>query len=90
MGMQYTDTVVTGLGLKGTALSIHVQMVDSTTGPEVTSKRWYDCCQCGMSFPRTKVVFFRGAPWGIPCGDYKDIRQLAQVGQEHTVRAGNP
>lgn len=88
MGMNYTDTVVTGSGPQGTALSLTVKMVDDTTGPEVTGKKWYRCVQCGMAFSRTDVVFFRGAPYGIPCTDYKDIRQLARR-QADVVRSGS-
>ena len=83
--MNYTDTVVTGQGPRGTALSIHVQMVDDTTGPEVTGKRWFRCCQCGQAFSRSDVVFFRGAAWGIPCTDYLDIRQLARRQNDEAV-----
>ena len=86
MGMQYTDTVVTGSGLRGTALSIHVLAVDDTTGPEVAGTRWYRCSQCGMAFPRKEIVFWRGTPWGIPCGDYTDIVQLAKARDTSVVR----
>lgn len=78
MGMHYTDTVVTGSGPFGTALSLTVAMVDSTTGPEVTGRRWYDCAICGLSFPRHQIFMYNGRPYGIPCTDYQDIRQLAR------------
>jgi hypothetical protein len=78
MGMTYTDKTVTGSGPQGTALSLTVQMVDDTTGPQVTGRRWYRCTMCGMVFPRTEVIFWRGGIYGIPCTDYLDIRQLAR------------
>lgn len=78
MGMKYTDTVVTGSGPKGTALSLTVAMCDSTTGPQLTHGRWYDCVICGLAFPRNKVMLYKGRAYGIPCTDYKDIEQLAR------------
>ena len=84
MGMQYTDVVVTGSGPRGTALSLTMAMVDSTTGPEVTGKRWFDCAICGLSFPRSAIRFYLGRPYGVPCTDAQDIAQLARRASANT------
>jgi len=87
MGFIYTPVTVTGPSstfngyqspYSAGTVSLVMQQPDDVTGPEREGKRWYRCQLCGLSFPRSKIVFFRGVPYGIPCTDYKDIRQLAR------------
>jgi hypothetical protein len=40
----------------------------------------YSCYACHQDFDASKVMFFRGRPYGIPCGCSKDINQLKSKG----------
>lgn len=76
-GQKYTQITVGGTGDRsGSSLSIWVS--PDATGPRRYGEPWFRCCQCGMDFPKSKVRFFRGKPYGIPCTDYKDIAQLVR------------
>jgi hypothetical protein len=46
------------------------------TGTPSYEKR-YSCYACHEDFSKKDVCFFRGRPYGIPCGCAKDIGQLA-------------
>lgn len=36
----------------------------------------YSCYACHQDFSRRDILFFRGRPYGIPCGCSKDIGQI--------------
>lgn len=39
-------------------------------------QRSYRCVICGRAFKEKDVQMFRGKPYGVPCGDYKDIESI--------------
>ncbi len=39
-------------------------------------EKWYRCHICGFNYPESEVVFFRGKPYGIPCGCADDIPDI--------------
>ena len=77
-GQKYSTLVVEGSAPNASGLSLSVQVTPDVTGPRRYGEPWYRCCQCGLSFPRSKVQIFRGKAYGIPCTDYQDIAQLAR------------
>lgn len=39
-------------------------------------ERSYRCVVCGLAFKESDVILFRGKPYGIPCGDDRDIKGI--------------
>ena len=58
--------------IDGRIITSPVDGTDSST----QRGKWERCVQCGLSFPRIKMRVFRGAWYGVPCGDYKDIKSI--------------
>lgn len=52
-----------------------------------TFRKWDRCYSCGIEFPEDELMEFQGRKYGVPCGDYKDIPQLASRGKSTTRRA---
>lgn len=77
-GQSYDQITVTGTSPTYTGSSFSMYRTLDATGPRRYGEPWFRCCQCGLDFPRSQVVMFRGKAWGIPCTDYKDIQQLAR------------
>lgn len=44
--------------------------------PGISGERSYRCVVCGLAFKANNVVMFRGKPYGVPCGDSKDIKSI--------------
>lgn len=53
-----------------------VQQPSDGNVPGQIGQRSYRCVKCGFAFKEKDVQFFRGKPYGVPCGDYKDIRSI--------------
>lgn len=49
-------------------------------------QRSYRCVKCGLAFKEKDVELFRGKPYGVPCGDYKDIRSILMKERSERVR----
>lgn len=77
-GQHYTILEVTGSAPNASGLSLSVYYTPDVTGSRRYGEPWFRCCQCGMSFPKSKVRIFRGKAYGVPCTDYLDIFQLAR------------
>lgn len=44
--------------------------------------KWKECDICGMAYPETQVVHYRGKDYGVPCGDARDIIDLVRERQD--------
>jgi hypothetical protein len=77
MGMNKTiDTVV----IDGVTYE-----VPSNGNPNgVKFERSYECAICGLEYRRSDIWFFRGTPYGVPCGCSKDIPSI--IKSEDPVR----
>jgi len=45
------------------------------SGPPSFERR-YSCYACHLDFSKRDVLFYKGRPYGIPCGCSRDIDQL--------------
>lgn len=43
---------------------------------EPTGQKRYTCYACHQDFQRGEVMFYKGRPYGIPCGCSRDIDQM--------------
>jgi hypothetical protein len=43
--------------------------------------RSYECTVCRQFWKENQVIMFRGKPYGVPCGCFRDIRKLASGGK---------
>jgi hypothetical protein len=77
-GQHYERITLTGTAPNASGLSLSVYQTLDATGPRRFGEPWYRCCQCGFSYPKSKVRFFRGKVYGVPCTDDRDIAQLAR------------
>jgi hypothetical protein len=77
-GQTYERITILGSPPNASGLSLSILQTLDATGPMLTGEPWYRCCQCGMDFPKSKVRFFRGKAYGVPCTDAQDIAQLAR------------
>lgn len=59
-------------------------MLLASTGdlPSGSGLRGYECSVCGLSYVRSKITFFRGTPYGIPCGCNTDIAGIRRDERE--------
>lgn len=44
--------------------------------PSGQAERAWPCWVCARPFRESQLTWFRGKPYGIPCEDYKDIRNI--------------
>jgi hypothetical protein len=56
--------------------------VNSGTPPGVEFMGSRACAVCAQLYKYKDLVFFRGAYYGIPCGDYKDIKGILRREQD--------
>jgi hypothetical protein len=49
-------------------------------------ERSYRCVVCGAAFKEHDIQIFRGKPYGVPCGCYKDIRSILLEERAHRYR----
>lgn len=42
----------------------------------VKFERSYECAICGLEYRSSNIRFFRGTPYGVPCGCSKDISSI--------------
>lgn len=49
-------------------------------------QRSYRCVICGRAFKEGQVQMFRGKPYGVPCGDYKDIKSILMKERADRIR----
>ncbi len=52
------------------------QQTNTHSLPLNAKGRGFLCCKCQRPFDESEVTWYDGKPYGIPCGDYKDIRTL--------------
>lgn len=50
-----------------------------------TGKKWMPCYVCGQAFREDQMEWFEGKPYGIPCGDHKDIRSILRKERNDTI-----
>lgn len=58
-------------------------LVDAGPGTKgaIRWERSYECCKCHLGFKESQVAFFKGKPYGVPCGCAKDIDKLVLRGR---------
>jgi len=68
---EYTE-VPDGKG--GTILQPNFVPPRSIPADGASAERAYPCWVCRKPFRESDLQWFRGVPYGIPCGDHKDIQ----------------
>jgi len=51
-------------------------------------ERSYECVACGLSFRESDIQWYKGKPYGVPCGCNKDIPSLIRL--ERSSRKSYP
>ena len=66
------------------------QVYRASAGAEPFSGNWeisWECVACGIDFPASKIRWFEGGAYGIPCGCAKDIPRLREAASGHLDEA---
>lgn len=72
MNKNYTTVTIDG---------IEYQVPDAGNPEGVKFERSYKCHVCGLEYRESDIRFFRGAPYGIPCGCANDIPSIIRLEQ---------
>lgn len=54
--------------------------------PGVSFQRSYGCFECGQWFPEEDIEWFRGKPYGVPCGCNADIESILRQENAREMR----
>jgi len=63
-------------GLTDSIIDVEVGVVSDGNVPGLIGERSYRCVKCGFSYKESDVQMFRGKPYCVPMGCYKDIQSI--------------
>jgi hypothetical protein len=57
-------------------IDVDVGVVSDGNVPGLIGERSYRCVKCGFSYKESNIQMFRGKPYCVPMGCYKDIQSI--------------